>query len=117
MKYTLLFLLFSIQLVAQNNARIWDYSKISLVAGVDLYFSDNVGFAGLKGFEERKTQVATRYGIDWDTPAWGVQYTFGTGLLNHSLTTRYYIFRGRQIKHRPVFRKKRAKRHKYSLTK
>lgn len=121
MKKALIFtlLLFgATQLVSQSRARIWDYSKISVVGGVDMYFSDNVGFAGLRGFSENKTLIATRFGLDWDTPAWGIQYTYGTGLLNHSFTTRYYIFRGRQIKYRPVFgKRRRMRRHKLSLNK
>ena len=119
MKKSLIFTLLvfgATQLLSQTRARIWDYSKNSLVGGIDMYFSDNVGFAGLRGFSENKTLVATRFGLDWDTPAWGVQYTYGTGLLNHSITTRHYIFRGRQIRNRPTFtRKKRMRKHKFSL--
>lgn len=106
-----------LHLVAQSKVSIWEYSKISLVGGMDVYFSNTVGFVGLKGFNDgNKTQVATRFGIDLDTPAWGIQYTYGTGLLNHSLTTRYYIFRGIRIRHRPKFgSNKRIRKHKLSL--
>lgn len=86
------------------------------MGGVDLYNSSTVGFAGLRGFNDGRNIFSTRFGLDWDTPAWGIQYTYGTGLLNHSITTRHYIFRGRQIKNRPTFtRKKRKRKHKLSL--
>lgn len=121
MKKALIFTLLvfgTTQILSQTRSRIWDYSKISVVGGVDLYNSATVGFAGLRGFSDSQTITATRFGLDWDTPAWGIQYTYGTGLLNHTLTTRYYIFRGRQIRHRPVFgNPRRARRHKLSLRK
>lgn len=121
MKKVLIFTLLvfgATQILSQTRSRIWDYSKISVVGGVDVYNSDNVGFAGLRGFNENQTFVTTRFGLDLDTPAWGIQYTYGTGLLNHTFTTRYYIFRGRQIRHRPTFgNPRRARKHKLSLRK